>query len=153
MTIKRKYHNLFNKLFRNQKSSHKKFRQSDLSYAKENLVDHYHSFIKSHPDIILILSSDGNVISQNEHSINRYLGYRAKEKIPYEKLISEEDYTALTNAFQKATKGSAERIYFKILNKKENIKHVVATFVPIQLATSTIDDIFVILTDITQNRQ
>lgn len=79
-------------------------------HAQNTLLDYYISFVQNHPDIILVFSLEGKVVSHNKSSINEYLGYRSKQNIPFKELISENNYTLLTSTFHKATKGKSKRV-------------------------------------------
>src|SRR5690625_7915370 len=96
------------------------------------LLDYYISFVQNHPDLILVFSLDGKLVTDNKRDINNLLGYRPRQKVSYKDLISKGQYKLLTSAFNNAKNGKSERIQFDILNKHNDQLHLIGTFIPIE---------------------
>src|SRR5690625_1234070 len=87
------------------------------SQMDSTLLDYYISFVQNHPDIILVFSLDGEVVSQNRNMLNEYLGYHPKIDIEFRELVSEDTYILLQASFDKAVKGVTERLKINIYNQ------------------------------------
>src|SRR5699024_4365921 len=105
-----KHFKFLRNLFKNRNNIRKPINRIEAVEIGSRLLDYYISLLQNHPDMILVFSLDGKVISHNRNSINEYLGYRPKQNIPFKKLVSEENYALLKFAFQKAVNGTSERV-------------------------------------------
>src|SRR5690625_907297 len=143
--------NLFKK--RNNISEHFNDIDRDHAHTQKTLLDYYTLFVKNHPDIILVFSLDGQLISPNKSSINVHLGYRPKQKITFKQLVSEENYALLASAFLKASKGISKRIEVNVSNKQGGLVDIIATFVPIETQNKNIEGVLLFLEDITIQKQ
>src|SRR5699024_12749480 len=103
------------------KRKHKKLEetideQNNISTA--TLIDYFQSFVKNHPDIVLVLSTDGKIISENEYKIKKLLGYRLKKKINILDHILQTDYDLLKTAFYQAVEGISSRNELTVYHAK-----------------------------------
>src|SRR5699024_12539313 len=74
----------------------------ELNQEENIIFDYYLDFAENHPDIFLVLSLTGEVLSRNTNSINELLGYSAKRKIDYSNYLSADNYSILQKTFHKS---------------------------------------------------
>src|SRR5690625_3885345 len=117
------------------------------------LLDYYIFFVQNHPDLILVFSLDGEIVSYNKRNINKFLGFRPRQNVSYKNLISNKQYQLLTAAFNTAKNGKSERVQFDILNKHNEQLHLIGTFIPIETTGKRIEAVSLILKDITNKKK
>lgn len=149
---KPRYSNLLKDLFKKRSNIQKPINQIKSNKAKSTLLDCYISILEKHPDIILVFTLDGKLVSQNKNSINERLGYRSKQKLSFKELVSEEDYTLLQSAFQNASKGTSEIVTFDVFHKQGEQLNIIGTFIPIE-TSECIEGVVLVLKDITAQKQ
>lgn len=121
--------------------------QIDTSFTKKFL-----SFIKNHPDIILLFSLDGKVLSSNTRDLSDYLGFGAKKKIRLEDLFSKENLSLLKTHFQESTKGKTVQIETDTLNNQGELLYFSVTLFPIETPDKGIEGVLTIIRDITMRK-
>lgn len=144
---------LLTHLFKKRSHFRQKLSESDMDIAEQMLLDYYVSFVNNHPDLILMLSLDGKIVSYNKGSINEFLGYRPRQKVNYKSLIPKDFFKLLTSAFDEAKKGKSKRVYFDILNKDNQTLHMIGTFIPIETPSKRVEAISFIVKDITEKKK
>src|SRR5690625_1379652 len=124
----------------------------EMDFTERLLLDYYVLFVQNHPDLILVLSLDGKIVSDNKRDLNKLLGYRFRQNVSYKDLMSKEQCKRLTSAFNSAKGGKSERVQFEMLNKKNEYLHLMATFIPIESPSKHIEAVSVIVKDITAKK-
>src|SRR5690625_1272858 len=118
MTPKRvNYRSVLSQLLKKRNEKQEINIQSQESQIDSTLLDYYTSLVQNHPDIILVFSLDGKVISQNREVFIQYLGYHPEKDIEFKELVSEETYALLHTSFNKATNGETGRQRVEICNR------------------------------------
>lgn len=120
-----------------------------MSNRNHTILDFFQSFASLHPDIILIFSLDGKLISPRQH-INEYLGYASSEHIVLKDLLSKEYYEAAVDAFYETVRGQTNSLTIRINDQHGEQIHFLATFIPIKLQEGDVQNVFLRLRDITQ---
>lgn len=119
----------------------------------DTLLQYYDSFVKNHPDIIVVFSADGEIVSQNKNNFKQHLGFHPRQNVPFKELIPPNNYASLQSKFKKAIKGISERAEFTILNKQRKRLYIVGTFIPIELTRNHIEGVIIVLKDITAHKK
>ena len=148
MNQKHQSKNFFAKLF----TKRKNIPASSSIITKNLLLDYYISFVKNHPDIILVIALDGEVIAHNQNK-DIYLGYHHKKNIISKEHMEEDEYDRLLNAFNKAKKGISSQIDFSMTNRQGKHIHFIGNFIPISTAHQEVDAVTLILKDFTDHKQ
>ncbi|PAV30827.1 hypothetical protein CIL05_03655 [Virgibacillus profundi] len=117
------------------------------------LLNYYASLAMNHPDLILVFSPEGEIVSENHKSINEFLGYSARKKLHYKDLLSKDSYNTLSLAFNNTLKGKSERHEVTVQNKQGDIIYVLVTFVPIKQANAKVDGVYLIIRNNTEYRK
>src|SRR5690625_2414461 len=145
--------NFLKKLFKKRSNVARSIPTTEMDQVVRILLDYYISFVQNHPDLILVFSLDGKLVTDNKRDINNLLGYRPKQKVLYKDLISKEQFELLISAFNTAKIGKSERIQFDILNKHNDQLHLIGTFIPIETPDKRIEAVSLILKDITKKKK
>lgn len=103
------------------------------SMATSRLIDYFQSFVENHPELVFVLSPDGEIISGNEYKINEVLGYRSKKRIDFTEYLRHKDYKLLEIAFYRAIKGIASRNELTVYDAKQTRIYFELTYIPIGL--------------------
>lgn len=120
----------------------------------KNLLQHYSvSLAMYHPDLIVVLSPNGEILSQNRGSINEFFGYTPSESFDHEELLSKKDYHQLKSALYQALKGKTIRNEMTFLNKYKETLHTNLTFIPIKHLNGSIEGVSIIVRDNTTHQQ
>lgn len=138
-------------LFKKQTNDHELTNNGETTI--DSLLDYYISFVENHPDVILVLSLDGDIISHNKNRMNEHLGFRPRQKVNLKKLVSDGNLNSLKLAFNKAKEGNSERLQFDIANKEGEQLHMSGTFLPIGMSNQKIEGVLLLLEDITVQKQ
>ncbi|MGY0692543.1 EAL domain-containing protein [Virgibacillus sp. FSP13] len=117
------------------------------------LLDYYQSLANYHPDLIVVLSLDGKIISQNRKSLNEFLGYHSREKINYSDFINQDSYSTVQSAFYATLKGKPQRHEVIIRNKHGELLNTVLTFIPIRKTNGDVEGIYIIIRDNTKHKR
>src|SRR5690625_402115 len=136
--------------FKSQKKNEQTFQKNDRKKVSLILLDYYKSFMKNHPDIILLFSLDGEILAHNKQSVGEIFGYKLKQKVAYKKHVSTDHYDMLVSSFNRAKIGISERIQFEILTIQRETRFFEGTFIPIENDKQYIEAISLILKDVTQ---
>ncbi|WP_164670241.1 EAL domain-containing protein [Virgibacillus doumboii] len=120
---------------------------------RNDILDYYASLAMHHPDLIVIISPEGKVISQNKGSMNEFLGYSPDETIDHKEYLPKKSYHNLKYAFYEAMKGNTSRHEITLLNKYEQIIHAVVSAIPIKKADGDVKGVYFIVRDNTEHKQ
>ncbi|MFD1040089.1 EAL domain-containing protein [Virgibacillus byunsanensis] len=146
--------NFLTQLFKKDSDRRRSASHKLVDHPNDNtLLNYYASLAVYHPDLIIVISTDGKVISQNRSSINELLGYSPDENINYEQLLSKEKYSSLHSAFYKTLKGKPRTQEVSILTKYGQRLFVTATFIPIKKADNTVVGIFLVVQNNTSHQE
>lgn len=115
---------------------------SQVCAEQDNPLDYFISYVENQPDLILVLSLEGKVISYNRDKINEYLGYKPEQKIQLKEIVSEEDYDVLISTFHKTLEGKSKRVEIQALSKQGEQLEVIGRFTPIVDASKNIAGVF-----------
>ncbi len=126
---------------------------SASNQSESALLDYYISFVQNHPDIILIIALDGEVIATNKSNGNNYLGFHDKQQVLSKDYMTEKEYDLLEDAFNKAKRGKSTQIEFTLTNKQGKLAFLIGTFIPISLTKRHIEAVTLILKDLTDFKQ
>lgn len=125
----------------------------ELNQEENIIFDYYLDFAENHPDIFLVLSLTGEVLSRNTNSINELLGYSAKRKIDYSNYLSADNYSILQKTFHKSIKGVTKQRDIIVSHKNGEQLFLKVTFVPIKAKKNPIEGVFLIIEDTTPQRE
>ncbi|MBP1948129.1 EAL domain-containing protein [Virgibacillus litoralis] len=140
--------NLLSSLFNKKKDN------TGENNTDKNLLEHYSaSLAMYHPDLIIVLSPNGEILSQNRGSINEFLGYTPIESIDHKASLSKKDYHQLKSTFYKALKGETNRLEMTLLNKSKETLHTNLTFIPIKQLNGSTEGVYIIVRDNTTHQQ
>ncbi|MEN1967786.1 EAL domain-containing protein [Lentibacillus sp. N15] len=117
------------------------------------LLNYYQSLAMNHPDLILVLSPEGEILSQNRSSINELLGFPVHKKLIFNKLVATDIYNKLATTFYQALAGNTERHDIKIKHRQGHMLQLVLTFIPITVAKQTTEGVYLIIKNITEYKQ
>lgn len=148
-----KKHGFLRQLFNRNTPQDTPKQDQQTAIDKELLLEYYSSFALHHPDLIIVLSPEGEVLSHKESNIYQLLGYIPKTILDYEKLVTEEDKNELLQAFEKTLQGSSERQWVTLRNEWGDMLYVDLTFIPIKGSAKETAGVFLIVKDITENRK
>lgn len=112
-------------------------------------LDYYLEFVKSYPDILLVFSLNGQIISRNEKLIHNLLGYTFHKNLNSEDIISKDTYETLLKTFNKAKKGATKRLKIHVNHKNDKELSLTLTFVPIKAKHNSIEDVSLVIEDMT----
>ncbi|MGP4108203.1 EAL domain-containing protein [Virgibacillus sp. L01] len=122
--------------------------------SDKNLLQHYSaSLAMYHPDLIVVLSPNGEILSQNRGSINEFLGYTPSESLDHKSALSKKNYHQLKSAFYQALKGETSRHELTVLNKYKETLHINLTFIPVKQSNEAIEGVSIIVRDNTIHQQ
>src|SRR5690625_1661170 len=105
---------------------------NDFTYDDKNLLNYYSSLAKYHPDLSVVLSPKGEVLSQNRSSINEFMGYSPRKKLNFKEHISKDSYTLLNSSFKNTLKGESETHEVTVRNRHNQVIYAALTFFPIK---------------------
>ncbi len=111
------------------------------------------SLAKYHPDLIIVLSPKGKIISQNHGSINEFLGYSPDSSIRYKDFLTKADNRKLRKAFTDALNGQTAQHEIPIYNRDGNTIHTALTFIPIKVGSADVEGVYIIVRDHTLHKQ
>lgn len=125
----------------------------NLEEEHRTLLKYYVAFIESYPGIVLLFSLDGEIVTYNKDSIQRYLGYKNVRQFDFQQIVATEDYSLFNTSFEKAKHGETSQVEFQIHTKDREWRSVFTTLIPIYMTVNKVEFIMVILDDITDYRQ
>ncbi|WP_099157606.1 EAL domain-containing protein [Virgibacillus ndiopensis] len=136
------------------KKNHVKDEQTYLSNPNNDvLLDYYSSLANYHPDLIIVLSLDGEIISQNRGSINEFLGYHPDDTIDYRDFVPGSTYKKLRSTFFETIKNGTNLIEeVTVKNKYDQTLYIVLTFIPIKKTDDDVEGIYIIVRDNTNEK-
>lgn len=136
----------FKQLFTGKRNSNK----SNGKKSTKELLREYSSLVLYHPDLVMIFSPRGKVVSQNKTSFKQLFGYSPRQKSDFKKIISNESYHKLDSIFLQTLRGKTGRQDIEVKNKYGQMVYVVLTFIPIKKTDNEIKGICLIIKDITK---
>src|SRR5690606_10332342 len=98
---------------------------SDIEENERKRLHYYISLVQNHPDLLFVFSREGDLLTDNYHKLNKLLGFRARKKLEYKKLIPKQHYETIAEAFDKALHGTPSSIRFDMLNNAEEYQHFI----------------------------
>ncbi|MFB4169983.1 EAL domain-containing protein [Virgibacillus sp. JSM 102003] len=132
----------------------KNINHTEESNTDKNLQQHYFaSLAMYHPDLIVVLSPNGQILSQNRGSINEFLGYSPDESIDHSLSLTKKYYHQLQTAFYQSLKGETSRHDITLLNKYKKTLHTMLTFIPIKQLNGNVEGVYIIVQDNTTHQQ
>lgn len=139
----------------------KKHPNMQESYSKDtgnrmnpnDLLNYYSSFANEHPDLIIVVSPDKEIISGNRHRINEFLAYPINENVVLKDVIEEKWLNEVVQAFNRALKGKTTREYIPILNRNKKELFLNVTFIPIKQLNDSVEGVYLIVQDETERRR
>lgn len=120
-----------------------------MSNRYHTIQDHFPTFASHHPDIVLIFSLEGKLISPCQQ-INEYLGYASSEQIVFKDLLSTEYYEVAVDTFYETLHGQTKSLTIQVDDKHGEQIHFLATFIPIKAREGAVQNVFLRLRDITK---
>lgn len=123
---------------------------SDIEENERKRLHYYISLVQNHPDLLFVFSREGDLLTDNYHKLNKLLGFRARKKLEYKKLIPKQHYETIAEAFDKALHGTPSSIRFDMLNNAEEYQHFITTIVPLTNAFKEVEAVAFMIKDITE---
>lgn len=146
--------NIIRQLFKKHHNQTKNLTSSNEAYLNPNeLVNYYTNFADNHPDLIIALSPDGEIVSHNRHAINRFLGYPADENVSLREYVEDKWRKRLTTAFTNALKGKTSREYVSVINNNQDEMFINVIFIPIRQIQTVVDGVYIIIQDETDRNR
>ncbi|WP_164670025.1 EAL domain-containing protein [Virgibacillus doumboii] len=120
---------------------------------RNEVLDYYASLAMNHPDLIIIFSPEGEIISQNWGSMNEFLGYSPNETVDHKEYLPTKSYHALRSSFYDALQGKTSRHEINLLNKYKQTIHAVVSVIPIKKTDDDVKGVYIIVRDNTEHKQ
>lgn len=142
-----KKNNLLKQFFLKDENSH----QLALEPVHNTILFEYAlSLAKYHPDMIIVFSSDGEIIYINKEELYQILHYRPRHSEDFKKIFTEENYKRLKRAFHQTLRGKSEKLEIEMLQQDGGYKTLSLTFIPIKIDNHRSEGIYLIIEDITR---
>src|SRR5699024_2869296 len=116
------------------------------------LLNYYSSLAMYHPDLIIVFSPEGEILSQNNNNIDEFLGFSLRKITDLKKLIPKESYNIIDNSFKNTLKGKSEQHEITVINKHKQTVFAALTFIPIKKTDNQVEGVYVIIKDITKQK-
>ena len=131
-----------------------KFKQlfSDQNKSEEvnnDFFNYFTSLTNNHPNIVIVLSKFGKVLSSNSHKLHALLGKPIINEADFRQFVYGDNLELLRNTFQKTLQGHSENCNIEIRNNLNKTLFLELTFIPIIIDDETIG-IYLIVTDNTE---
>ncbi|MEK5185179.1 bifunctional diguanylate cyclase/phosphodiesterase [Solibacillus sp. FSL W7-1324] len=131
-----------------------KFKQlfSDQNKSEEvnnDFFNYFTSLTNNHPNIVIVLSKFGKVLSSNSHKLHALLGKPILNEADFRQFVYGDNLELLRNTFQKTLQGHSENCNIEIRNNLNKTLFLELTFIPIIIDDETIG-IYLIVTDNTE---
>lgn len=97
----------------------------------DHLLNYFGSLAKYHPDLLLLFSPKGKILSQNKTNLYHLIGYKTIEEINIKKIIPRDSYRLLREAFRKALNREHIQHDVAIWNKQQEIINLSISFIPV----------------------
>ncbi|MFA1822258.1 EAL domain-containing protein [Virgibacillus oceani] len=114
------------------------------------LLNYYASLAMHHPNLVIVFSPSGDVLTQNRNSINEFIGHSLRNKLDFKELVSKEIYQILDSAFAKTLKGKSERHEITVKNKHGQTAYMNLTYIPVKQGNNKVEGVYLIIEDITE---
>ncbi|MFD1849081.1 EAL domain-containing protein [Oceanobacillus bengalensis] len=116
----------------------------------DDLLSYYASLALYHPDIILVFSPNGQIVSQNRDSIRKILGFSPEQGTDFKRSMPPETYDMLHLAFKQALKGNAERLEVNLPTIYDELIYLSTTFIPIKASDNVVEGVYILVQNITE---
>lgn len=120
-------------------------KQDEAKNESAILLNYYELLGLHHPDLIIILSRDGRILSKNYERINNLLGYKSTERLNYNNIISAETMKTLTDCFNESLKGTTIQSNVKVKDDDGNKLFLNITFIPISNTLNELPSVHAII--------
>ncbi|MGJ9457964.1 hypothetical protein [Oceanobacillus sp. CF4.6] len=114
--------------------------------TESNLLHSYSALAAYHPNIIILFSPNGEIISKNHSDdINELLGYSPNNKLDFKEIFSKHAYRTFESAFKRTLKGKSESHEIEINHKDSEILYLNTTFIPIKEGKNAVEGVYLII--------
>lgn len=124
----------------------------EIERAELLFINNYISFIENHPDIVLVFTLEGELLTENLEPIIEKLGLPIHAISDFRDIIPQKQFQALLASFNDVRKGKKQRVqkHFTLQNHEAEQLYFIATFIPIKSLHEEIIAISVVLQDISE---
>lgn len=149
MKAKRKKSSKLRELFLKKESS---FQNRDDNLNIENtdrLLNYYSSLALFHPDIVIVFSLEGEIISIDNEKIKTIIGRSIQNTEQLIQFIPQKYYKELESIFSNTIKGNSDKYEIEIKSINNQTLFLVLTFIPIKYE-GEVEGVYVIITNTTE---
>lgn len=119
------------------------------SENSNRLINYYSSLALYHPDIVIVFSREGEIVTIDNDKIQVLFGRKIQNNESLRNIISDTDFSKLEKAFYNTLKGNSEKHEIEIKNIKNQILTLVLTFIPIKYE-GVVEGVYLIVSNITE---
>ncbi|MEN2767329.1 bifunctional diguanylate cyclase/phosphodiesterase [Ornithinibacillus xuwenensis] len=116
----------------------------------DRLLSYYASLGNNHPDIMLVFSPEGELLSTNQKPVDGFLDSQFDNIVDFKRILLKKSFEQLNTAFQNALAGSTERIEVQVKWKKRYYEN---TLIPLQSTNDQVEGIILIAKEVTVHKQ
>jgi diguanylate cyclase (GGDEF)-like protein len=125
-----------------------KSQTSTIELNNNKILNYYSSLAIYHPDIIIIFSSDAEIIFIDNNKIEKLTGFNISDKGNFQQIFPRETYQVLESAFTDTVGGEAKKIDIEIKTLKEESLFFALTFIPIK-DEGKVEEVYLIANNMT----
>ncbi|MDI7743569.1 EAL domain-containing protein [Lysinibacillus fusiformis] len=115
----------------------------------DRLLNYYLSLAQYHPDIVIVFSPEGEIVTIDDKKVQELLGEKIQKTDHFYKILPQKFYKEIESAFYNTLKGKSEKLEIEINTIKHKTLFLVLTFIPIKYEEE-VDGIYLIVTNITE---
>ncbi|WP_249869233.1 PAS domain-containing protein [Oceanobacillus saliphilus] len=111
------------------------------------------SLALNQPDLIIVFSPAGDIISETSKRLMEIFGSPLRTKNDFLHLFPESTSARLETVFRNTLEGKSENIEIEIRRNNGQEMQLLLTFIPIYIKNNTTEGIYVIINDLTKHSQ